>query len=238
MADKKQSKVKADIKRNRLYITLSGHITKNVLDKAYTEIRFCVADLTSGFDVVTDLSQCIIANLNGIATVRKIMDYLIANQAGQIVRIIGKKGPFFRQSLMFATRFSGYSIAYVTTLAEAEEKITGSARRNALRFHMDQQQIEYKVNEEEGKGYIIDVSISGCAVRAKTAAPLAHGMEISLTIPLHQDQDTPALFTIAAKVVRAQEDMFAVQFFDLSDEQKEELYKWLANEAGKEILQN
>ncbi len=237
MANTQRPKIKADIKKNRLYITLSGHITKNIIDKVYTEIRFCVVDLKPGFDVVTDLSQCIIGNLNGISTVRKIMDYLVANQAGQIVRVIGKKSLFFKQSLMFATRFQGYSVTYVATIQEAEEKITNCARRNALRFPMDQQPIEYRINQEEGKGDIIDISIGGCAVRAKTALPLIQGMEISLTIPLHQDHDSPVSFTIAATVVRAQEGMFAVQFLDLSDDRKEELYKCLAYEAGREIPQ-
>ncbi|TKB25274.1 PilZ domain-containing protein [Desulfopila sp. IMCC35006] len=238
MANQQRPKIKADIKQNRLYITLSGHITKNIIDKVYTEIRFCVVDLKPGFDVITDLSQCTIGNLNGISTVRKIMDYLIANQAGQIVRVIGKKGLFFKQSLMFATRFQGYSVAYVATLQDAEEKITNYARRNALRFPMYQQQIEYRINQQEGRGEIIDISVGGCAVRVTTALPLTEGMEISLTIPLHQDQDSPVSFTLAAKVVRAEADMFAVQFLDLSDERKEELYKCLAYEAGREILRN
>ena len=52
-----------DIKRNGLYITLSCDPSKKVLDKVYTDVRFCVADLKSGFDVVTDLSQCTLGHL-------------------------------------------------------------------------------------------------------------------------------------------------------------------------------
>jgi hypothetical protein len=44
MADQ-QFKVKADLKRNILYISLLGDTSKKVLEKVYTEVRFCVADL-------------------------------------------------------------------------------------------------------------------------------------------------------------------------------------------------
>ena len=236
MADQQRPKVKGDIKRNRLYITLSGDTRKNILEKVYTEVRFCVVDLKPGFDVVTDLSLCTIGHLNGISTLRKIMDYLIANQVGQVVRVLGKKSLLFTQAIRFAAISQGYSTAYVATLEEAEDMLTNSARRNGLRFHMCQQQIEYRINQEEGRGYIVDISISGCAVQAATI-PLITGMEISLTIPFHQEHEAPSSFTIAAKVVRAQDDMFATQFLDLGDDQKGELYKCLAYEARREIPQ-
>jgi hypothetical protein len=232
MADQ-QFKVKADLKRNILYISLLGDTSKKVLEKVYTEVRFCVADLKPGFDVVSDLSLCTIGQLGGISTLRKIMNFLVTNQVGQIVRVLGKKSLLFKQAMRFANIFQGYSPAYVSTLEEAEERLTIFARRDGLRFNTFQQQIEYKKNQEEGKGYIVDISISGCAVQAATT-PVAVGMEISLTIPFHQEQEAPFVFTIAAKVVRTQDDMFAAQFLNLDDDKREELYKCLAYEAKRE----
>jgi hypothetical protein len=236
MVDRPRSKVRADVKRNRLYITLSCDPNKNVLAKVYIDVRFCVADLKPGFDVITDLSQCTIGHLNGISTLREIMNYLIANQVGEVVRILGKKSLLFKQLIKITTIFQGYSVAYVATLDEAEDKLTNSARRNGLRFRLHRQQIKYRINQEEGQGQIIDISLSGCAVGAATI-PLTSDMEISLIITFYQDHDTLLSFTIAAKVVRAKDDMFAAQFLDIDNVQKEEMYKCLAYEIRRESPQ-
>ena len=64
-------KVKADIVKNRLYLAIGGKAVKKDLDKLYTDVRFYVADLRSGFDVITDLSECSLGHLNGVSTFRK-----------------------------------------------------------------------------------------------------------------------------------------------------------------------
>ncbi|MGB3223685.1 MAG: PilZ domain-containing protein [Desulforhopalus sp.] len=225
----KLGKVRADVKRNRLYITLSCDPSKKVLAKVYTDIRFCVADLKPGFDVITDLSLCTIGHLNGISTLRKIMDYLIANQVGEVVRVLGKKSLLFKQFIKFRTIFQGYSVAYVATLDEAEDKLINSARRNSLRFCLHRQQIKYRINQEEGQGQIIDISLSGCAVEAATICPTPN-TKISFIISIHEDHDTLLSFTIAAKVVRVKDDMFAAQFMNLDNVQKGKLYNCLAFE--------
>lgn len=234
MADKARATVRADIKRNRLYITLFSATNKDILAKVYTDVRFCVADLLPGFDVITDLTHCRIGHLNGISTLRKIMDYLIANHVGHVVRVVGKKSLLFKQFVMLATVFQSYSVAYVTSLEEAEDKLLNSARRNALRFRLHQQKITYKINQEEGQGQIVDISLSGCAVQAATM-PLSPDMEILLSLEFDREQDNPLSFTLAAKVVRAQDGMFAAQFLDLDEDQKKELYKCLACEVQREI---
>ncbi|MGB3210561.1 MAG: PilZ domain-containing protein [Desulforhopalus sp.] len=234
MAGKQRSKVTADVKRNRLYITISSDPGKSVLAKIYTDVRFCVADLKPGFDVVTDLSLCSIGHLNGVSTMRKIMDYLIAHQVGQVVRVLGKKSLLFKQAVRATALFQSYSPAYVATLQEAENKLTHSARRNGLRFQLHRQLVRYSINQKEGEGQIRDISISGCSVQAATIPPAAD-MNISLFLRFHQGRKTAVSFTISAKVVRAQDDTFAAQFMDLGDDQKGELYKCLAGEARRDI---
>ena len=88
MAEKQKSKVKADIKRNRLYITLPSIANKVEIEKIYTDVRFSVADLQPGFDVITDLTQCTVGHLNGLSTLRKIMDFLVTNEMGRVIRIV------------------------------------------------------------------------------------------------------------------------------------------------------
>ncbi len=234
MTDKNNAKVTADIKKNRLYITAPSTATKTELQKVYTEVRFCVADLQPGFDVVTDLSKCTIGHLNGIPTLRKIMKYLVINKMGRVVRIVGDMSVSFKQLLAIASKIQCYKPVYVNTHEEAEEELSYPIKPNGLRFEINKRQVEYSTNQRIGTGYLVDFSISGCAVQESTT-PLSDDTEVSVTIPLHQEQDNLTSFTIPAKVVWVRGDRFAVQFLDLSDEMKAELHTCLVNEVQRDI---
>ncbi len=151
MADKQRAKVTADIKQNRLYIALPGDASKMVLEKVYTDVRFCVADLKPGFDVVSDFSQCTIGHLNGIPILRKIMNYLVINQPREVVRVVGKRSLIFKQLMRLSSVLNGYKAIYVNTLEEAEEQLTHSTKRKGLRFQIHRPRVEYKRNQE-GRG--------------------------------------------------------------------------------------
>jgi hypothetical protein len=230
MVDPKRSKVTADRKKNRLYITLSANADKKELEKIYTDVRFCVADLRPGFGVITDLSACTIGHLNGVAVFRKISAYLIANQAGEVVRVVGKMSVLFKQLVRIATTFQGYQPVYVDNLVQAEERFANAIKRKGLRFQVHQRLVDYNINEQDGKGFLVDISISGCAVQAPTVS-LGINDIISLVIPLHQDNEHISSFRIMAKVVRVEEELFAAEFIDLDHEQQAHLYQCLACEA-------
>lgn len=234
MAVRSGSKVRADIKRNRLYITLSVDASKKELEKIYTDVRFCVADLKPGFDVITDLSQCTIGHLSGIPIFRKIMDYLVQHRPGEVVRVVGKMSVLFKQLIMLATRFQVYKPVYVTTIEEAEERLANS-RRNALRFHLHRQKVEYSVGGKSGAGQLVDASILGCAVHEPTLS-VAAADDVSLTFSLRQNRDDWTTFTLAATVIRVDDELFAVQYTDIDEEQKTRLYACLAHEARCDVL--
>lgn len=44
-ASSSKMKVRVDMRKNRLYCTVAGKITKADMEKFYTEVRFGVADL-------------------------------------------------------------------------------------------------------------------------------------------------------------------------------------------------
>lgn len=120
-----KSKVSADLKKNRLQITLIGALTVKDLQEIYTDIRFCVADLEPEFDVITDYSQCKIAHLAGLGTFAKIREHLQKNGVRTAVRIAGKKQLIFHQISRIAAKSSGYKIIYVKNMEEAESMLTG-----------------------------------------------------------------------------------------------------------------
>ena len=121
---KQKSKVTADLKKNRLHVTLVGCLTVNDLQEIYTDIRFCVADLQPGFDAITDFSQCKVAHLAGIGTFRRIREHLQKNGIKLAIRIGGKRQLIFHQISKIAARNSDYQVIYVKTQEEAEALLT------------------------------------------------------------------------------------------------------------------
>jgi hypothetical protein len=233
MAEKQKSKVKADIKRNRLYITLPSIVNKEEIQKIYTDVRFSVADLKPGFDVITDLTHCTVGHLNGLSTLRKIMDYLVTNEMGRVIRIVGNMNVILKQLLGIASKFQTYIPIYVNTHEEAEEELMRPVKPKGLRFQLNDRQITYSVDQTEGTGCLVDISVSGCAVQEPTVA-LSVGAGISMAIPLYHEQDALSSFAVTAKVVWVEGNKFAVQFLDLDDDQQAVLYKCLVNEGRRD----
>ena len=224
----------SDIKKNRLYFTASGKITKKGLEKLYTDVRFCVADLQPGFDVISDLSECKLAALNGIPTFRKIMNYLITNGVGEVARVISKKQFLFRQMINLASRTQGFKPICVTTLEEAEEQLANAIKRNGLRFQLHQQAIEYMRGDEKGEATILNISTSGCAVESATLQPSVDE-EILIQIDFAEEDCSSGLFKSKARVIREKKNTFAAEFMDLDNDQKNQLWECLVNASRCEI---
>jgi len=118
--DKHSSTVTADVKRNLLIIKLRGSVPKKDVERLYTDIRFCVADLKPGFAVITDLSEARIGHLNGIETFFKITRYLSENKDGPVVRVVGQAKVIFNQIAKLSKQITGYQAMYAKSVEEAE----------------------------------------------------------------------------------------------------------------------
>ena len=233
-AGQKSSSAVADIAKNRLHITIKGRLSKKILDNLYTDIRFCVADLRPGFDVIVDLTECPLAALSGIPTFKKITNHLVANRVGKVIRIIDKDNVVFKQILNLTSRMQGYHVDYVATLEEAEAELATSKPYEGLRFCLYQHAVEYIIDNAQGKGYIIDISTSGCAVNSATLQPSV-GDRVSFKTTFSKQAELLDLFEVKATVVWVKENTFAVKFKDVKDDQKEQLWKRLVHESQCEI---
>lgn len=118
--DKCLSTVTADIKRNRLLITLKGNIAKKDAERIYTDIRFCVSDLKPGFSVINDLTESRIGHLSTIETFKKITSYLTEKQVGPVVRVVGRAKIIFQQMTKLTKMINCYQPMYAKTIEEAE----------------------------------------------------------------------------------------------------------------------
>lgn len=125
------STVSANIKRNRLDITLRGAISKKEAERIYTDIRFCTSDLEPGFAVITDLTEASLGHLAAIGTFRKITKYLAEKQVGPVIRVVGQASIIFRQIAKLSSEAS-YKPKYTKTREEAEQLLAELAEKVAV----------------------------------------------------------------------------------------------------------
>ena len=226
------AKASANIKKNRLYVTIAGNADAKALERLYTDIRFCVADLKPGFEVISDISQCNLIYISGFPVYKKIIDYLIGQQLGEIVRVIRNDNISFRQMINFSDKIHCYRSIYVESKDEAEQKLDHLIRRDGIRFRINTVQFFYEIGEHHSQGSVVDISISGCAVTSTGALPdLGEHIRVNLGFEPHESYC--AEFHLEAKVVRIEETAFAVQFLACDEDIKSALYKRLAYEVSR-----
>ena len=227
--------VKVDTKKNRLFLKFSGSVSKKELDKVYTDVRFAVADLLPGFSVINDLTECSLCHINAVATYKKISNYLIRNGVKDVVRIINKESVVLRQFLNFAARFAEYIPMYASTLEEAEELLDKTDKRNRLRLHFaGRLQVEYFADNARGEGHVLDISTVGCKIASPAFPPPVDAL-IDIVISFNVPETAQKTFNTKAKVVRTDDGGFSVEYKDISEEEKEELWQDLLQEFEHDL---
>lgn len=234
MAGKKQAcTVKTNISLNRLYITLSGNVSGKDLDNLYTDVRFGVADLAPGFDVINDLTACSFAKLNGVKTFTKMANFFIANKVKTIVRVVQKKQIVTKQIANYELRKHGYKVIYVQTLEEAEKELESTQDRSSLRFHLLHHPVEYAAESASGSGALLDISITDCAIKADS--PPQPDEEIQLTVNFPEDEKLINQFTCAGKVVWIKNSTFTIEYTDIDEQLQQDLWERLTKECNKDL---
>jgi len=227
---KPKIKAAADIKRNRLYLTLAGNIDSTHMEKLYTDIRFCVADLKNGFDVIKNISQCNMLYISSFPVYKKIIDFLIANKVGEVVRVTRNGNVSCKQLLNFSEKIQCYKTIHADDEIEADEKLNNLIKRDGIRFKVGKVAMEYTHAGEIGSGGVLDISTSGCAVNTPTLMVAVHA-EIVIKLKFDQHENMQSDLSVKARVVRVDDDIFAVHFYDFDDLNQEQLYQRLAYEV-------
>ena len=94
------------------------------MQEIFTEIRFCVADLKPGFSVINDMTQCKVGHLSELGTFSKAGDYLHSKEVGTVIRVVKKNQLVFNQISRVIDKKNFYPLIYVSTIEEAQEKLT------------------------------------------------------------------------------------------------------------------
>lgn len=230
----RKQKVTANIGTNTLTFQTAGWVSRKDLENLYTDVRFCVADLKPGFYVITDLSECSFGSLNAIATLRKIMNYLMEMQVGQVIRITKQNSLVHKQIMNFASRTQGYKAVYVQSLEEAEKLIEESDGPKNIHFRLLQMPVHFSTESENGTGYILEISIKCCKI-AFLSATFTPGDEVNITLEFIKRDGSEQLFDLPSQVTEVSEEHFTAEFQDLDDKNRENLRKCIVQEAQRDI---
>lgn len=218
-----KSKVETSIMENRITLIFSRILRKKELDSIYTDVRFATKDLKPGFNVISDFSETKLLYLNGLGVFRKIFNFILSNESGEIVRVIQDNRLIYKQLLNLSLRAPGYTPVYAPTIEKAQAKIKQAERRNGLRFNLLQHPVEFLIGGEKHDGAITNISTSGCAILSNSLQPEMNS-PVEVIFSLNDQKRQSRRFSIKSKVVRVENDVFAVSFIDIDKNNKNNLW--------------
>lgn len=230
----KKSKTAVNIKKNRLTITVAPKITKKSVDNLYTEIRFGVADLRPGFDVITDLSACTLAALSSLPTFRKISNHLITSKVGRVVRVIDETKIIKKQLINIAARSQGYKADIFNSLEAADEYLSKSEGDDGLYFGLHEQSLNYVYGEQTGTGVVEYLSVHLCEVKVSSLSTREND-PISLSMSFEPYKDLLEQFEAEAVITAVDGDKFGARFEGVDEALKEKLWERLVHESQCEL---
>ncbi len=113
-------KVKAEVEKNRLIITLSGFISADEAAIVKEAIISETAKLTPGFDVINDISNFRLGQDQAGAVLKEIIKYLISKKVNKVVRVVGASQTGLIQFANHTGEVGAYNVKYVPTTKDAE----------------------------------------------------------------------------------------------------------------------
>jgi hypothetical protein len=114
-------KIKADIEKNRLLITLIGTLSLEEAEKVKKLIFKEAESLQPDFDVINDISKFIRGADEAGQVLKEIMAILISKKVNRIVRVVGTSKTGLLQFANYSIQADSYKISYVPTLEQAEK---------------------------------------------------------------------------------------------------------------------
>ena len=114
-------KIKSDIEKNRLYITITGTLSVEEAEKAKKLIFREIETLKPNFDVINDISKFIRGADEAGPVLKEIMAILINKNVNKVVRVVGTSKTGLLQFANYSIQADSYKLNYVPTLEEAEK---------------------------------------------------------------------------------------------------------------------
>lgn len=113
--------VTSDAGKNRLYITLAGHLDGAERQTAIKTILVEAAKLAPGFDVVSDISELHASDQEGFKDFLRAKSALKLKGVGSVIRVV--KIPLSRIQVARISEEAGYEAEQVDSREEADRRL-------------------------------------------------------------------------------------------------------------------
>lgn len=113
--------VDIDEDRNRLYLTLEGHLDEEVAEAHVDDMLAAADELTPGFDMVNDISSFTPMSDGATDTIERGKRGLTERGVSAVVRVTGESVVGKMQFERVGDGVEGYHVATAETVADAEE---------------------------------------------------------------------------------------------------------------------
>lgn len=112
-------KVRADPGKDRLYITLSGHLEEEERGRVVEAITQEVSKLSPGFDLINDISEALPTDAQGLDQLTRVQKLLVEAGLRHVVRIT--RMLITELQLERVSKDSGYRSIHLPSLEKAEQ---------------------------------------------------------------------------------------------------------------------
>ncbi|MDR3625615.1 MAG: hypothetical protein P4L45_02215 [Ignavibacteriaceae bacterium] len=113
-------KVKTDIEKNRLIVTLIGLMPVSDAKKTEELILKGIEELQPGFDFITDFSRLIRGEEEDVKILQELMLLITAKKVNRVVRVVGTSKTGLLQFANNSLKIESYKLKYVPTIEDAE----------------------------------------------------------------------------------------------------------------------
>jgi len=112
-------KIRADAGKNRLYITLGGHLSEEERGEIIQAIAQEVAQLSPGFDLINDVSEAYPTDAHGLEQLMQVQKFLMAAGLKRVVRVT--RMLITELQLERVSKASGFQSVTLPSLEKAEQ---------------------------------------------------------------------------------------------------------------------
>lgn len=113
--------VRADLRKNRLYITFTGFFSDQLMQEACAKVESEARRLKPGFSIITDITRCKPATPRGTEFIHRTQAFLAKNGVGRVVRITAPDNVIIK--FQFQRRSEGLYRADTAASVEEAERL-------------------------------------------------------------------------------------------------------------------
>ena len=136
-----------------------------------------------------------------------------------------------RQLINLTAKINGYKADHFYSLAAAEAALSNVQKRDALRFVLLEQSVNFRIGELEGAGLVYDLSTSGCAITTTDELP-AVSDKIFISIEFKKHEKIMGALECKAAVIWVENKSFGIKFEIMDNESKDQLWERLIYESN------